>query len=119
MHYLYATRKGCRELSIATLIHYTFLLFYPWLTSRHVKSFRLSYANLFYYCLVNNYRMFLIVLKFSYFTMIFGCCLQPIIIHDVLFTSGNFNPLKEIIYFKIQLASIRLFVTQRKRLPFY
>ena len=119
MHYLYATRKGCRKLSIASLIHYTSLFFYPWLTNRHVKSFSLSYANLFYYCFVNNYRKFFIVLKLSYFTKIFGRCLQPIIIHDVLFTSGNFNPLKEIIYFKIQLASIRLFVTQRKRLPFY
>ena len=88
MHYLYARRKGCRKLSIAFLIHYTFLFFYPWLTNRHVKSFSLSYANLFYYCFVNNYRKFFIVLKLSYFTKIFGRCLQPIIIHDVLFTFG-------------------------------
>ena len=117
MHYLYATRKGCRKLSIASLIHYTFLFFYPWLTNSHVKRFSLSYANLFYYCFVNNYRKFFIVLKLSYFTKIFGRCLRPIIIHDVLFTSGNFNPLKEIVYFKIKLAGIRLFVTQRRRLP--
>ena len=96
-----------------------FFVFYPWLTKRHVKIFSLSYANLFYYCPVNNYRKYFTVLKLPYFTKIFGRCLQPIFIHDVLFTSENFNPLKEIIYFKIQLAGIRLFVTQRRRLPFY
>ena len=113
------TRKGYQKLPIATLIHYTFLcFFYPWLTNRHVKIFSLSYANLFYYCFLSNYRKVFIVLKLSYFTKIFGRCLQPMIIHDVLFTSRNFNPLKEIIYFKTQSAGMTLFFTQRRRLPF-
>ena len=94
------------------------MFFYPWLTNRPIKIFSLSYGNLFYYCFVKNYWKAFIVLKLSYFTKIFGRCPQPIIIDDVLFTSGNFNPLKEIIYFKIESASIRLFVTQRRRLPF-
>ena len=113
------TQQGCRKLSVATLIPYTFLFFYPWLTKRHVKMFSLSYANLFYCCFVNNYRKFFIALKPSYFTKVFARCLQPIIIQDVLFTSGNFNSLKEIIYFKIKLAGMRLFVAQRRKLPFY
>ena len=95
------------------------MFFYPWLTNRPIKIFSLSYGNLFYYCFVKNYWKAFIVLKLSYFTKIFGRCPQPIIIDDVLFTSGNFNLLKEIIYFKIQSASERLFVTQRRRLPFY
>ena len=94
------------------------MFFYPWLTNRPVKIFSLSYANIFDYCFVSNYWKIFIVLKLSYFTKICGRCPQPIIIDDVLFTSGNFNPPKEIIYFKIESASIRLFVTQRRRLPF-
>ena len=103
------------------MIHYTFLYFFfhPWLTNRPVKLFSLSYANLFFNYFVINYWKVVIVLKLSYFTKIFGRCPQPIIIDDVLFTSGDFNPLKEIIYFKIQSAGVRLFVTQRRRLPFY
>ena len=95
------------------------MFFYPWLTNRPAKIFSLSYANLFYYCFVSNYWKVFIVLKLSYFTKIFGRCPQPIIIDNVLSTSGNFNPLKEIIYFKRQLAGVRFFVTQRRRLPFY
>ena len=64
-----------------------FMFFYPWFTNRHVKIFSLTYANLFYHCFVNNYRKVFILLKLSYFAKIFGCCLQPIIIYDVLFTS--------------------------------
>ena len=98
-------------------LHSFMLFFNPWLTNRHVKIFSLNYANLFYYCFQVTIGRF--VLKLSYFTKIFGRCLQPMIIHDVLFTSRNFNPLKEIIYFKTQSAGMRLFVTQRRRLPFY
>ena len=100
-------------------LHFFMFFFYPWLTNKHVKIFSLSYANLFYYCFLSNFWKVFIVLKLSYFTKIFGRCPQPIIIDDVLFTSGDFNPLKEIIYFKIQSAGVRLFVTQRRRLPFY
>ena len=100
-------------------LHFFIFFFHPWLTNRPVKLFSLSYANLFCYCFVSNYWKVLIVLKISYFAKIFGRCPQPIIIDDVLFTSGDFNPLKEIIYFKIQSAGVRLFVTQRRRLPFY
>ena len=100
-------------------LHFFMFFFYPWLTNRHVKIFSLSYANLFYYCFLSNYRKVFIVLKLSYFTKIFGRCLQPMIIHDVLFTSRNFNPLKEIISFKTQSAGMSLFVSQRRRLPFY
>ena len=100
-------------------LHFFIFFFHPWLTNRPVKLFSLSYANLFFNYFVINYWKVVIVLKLSYFTKIFGRCPQPIIIDDVLFTSGNLNPLKEIIYFKIQSASVRLFVTQRRRLPFY
>ena len=100
-------------------LHFFIFFFHPWLTNRPVKLFSLSYANLFFNYFVINYWKVVIVLKLSYFTKIFGRCPQPIIIDDVLFISGNFNLLKEIIYFKIQSASERLFVTQRRRLPFY
>ena len=100
-------------------LHFFIFFFHPWLTNRPVKLFSLSYANLFFNYFVINYWKVVIVLKLSYFTKIFGRCPQPIIIDDVLFTSGDFNPLKEIIYFKIQSAGVRLFVTQRRRLPFY
>ena len=100
-------------------LHFFIFFFHPWLTNRPVKLFSLSYANLFFNYFVSNYWKVVIVLKLSYFTKIFGRCPQPIIIGDVLFTSGDFNPLKEIIYFKIQSAGVRLFVTQRRRLPFY
>ena len=100
-------------------LHFFIFFFHPWLTNRPVKLFSLSYTNLFFNYFVINYWKVVIVLKLSYFTKIFGRCPQPIIIDDVLFTSGDFNPLKEIIYFKIQSAGVRLFVTQRRRLPFY
>ena len=124
MHYCrssWSTRKGCRKLPTEALIHYTFLcFFYPWLTNRPVKIFSLSYANLFYYCFVSNYWKVFIVLKLSYFTKIFERCPQPIII-DAYYShletlihlrKGNY-------FFKTQSAVIRLFVTQRRRLPFY
>ena len=95
------------------------MFFYPWLINRPVKIFSLGYANPFYYCFVSNYWKVFIVLKLSYFTKIFWRCPQPIIIDDILFTSGNVNSLKEIIYLKIQSAGVRFFVTQRRRLPFY
>ena len=100
-------------------LHFFIFFFHPWLTNRPVKLFSLSYANLFFNYFVSNYWKVVIVLKLSYFTKIFGRCPQPIILDDVLFSSGNFNPLKKIICFKIQSAGIRLFVTQRRRLPFY
>ena len=100
-------------------LHFFIFFFHPWLTNRPVKLFSLSYANLFFNYFVINYWKVVIVLKLSYFTKIFGRCPQPIILDDVLFSSGNFNPLKKIICFKIQSAGIRLFVTQRRRLPFY
>ena len=120
MHYF---RSSCTaRLSEVVHSNFDFLHFFVYLFLAHqktCKSFQSKLRQSFLLLFVNNYRKFFIALKLSYFTKIFGSCLQPIIIHDVLFTSRNFNPLKEIIYFKIQSAGIRIFVTQRRRLPFY
>ena len=122
MHYFrssYTERLSDVAYSNFDSLHFFMFFLYPWLTNRPVKIFSLSYASLFYYCFVSNYLKVFIVLNLSYFTKIFGRCPRLIILDDVLFSSGSFNPPKEIICFKIQSAGIRLFVTSRRRLPFY
>ena len=120
MHYF----RSSYTARLSEVVHSNFdsLHFFVYLSLAHqktCKSFQSKLCPSILLLFVNNYRKFFVALKLSYFTKIFGSCLQPIIIHDVLFTSGNFNPLKEIIYFKLQSAGIRIFVTQRRRLPFY